>query len=427
MGKLLRRSLSKSMTLRIIPTIGLALALTLQVKAEWIHLIGLEALAASVVSQSASVQTKNAARDQALALEQQGSSAEAESAWQAVLRAHPSSAEAYAHLGLLEAREEHYKEAITLYRKALALNPAMPALRLNLGLALFKNGDLKQAIQQFQLVKAPPNDAPAQQRLTILLGMAHYGLGEFADAAGYLKRAAAADPQNLQLHLALAHSCLWSKQYQCVLDTYHEILTLNAESAEADMLAGEALDEMKDPGAAIEQFRAAVKANPNEPDVHFGLGYLLWTQRQYPEAASEFQAELANNPHHAQALVHLGDAEMQLQRPELSLPLFIKAIAIDNKQELAHLDLGILYSDAGRDDEALRELLLAAKLDPADVSVHWHLARLLKTMGRQEASKAEFDKAANIHRTADEHLLNKMDNSGNPTQTTNTGSDQPGK
>jgi len=29
---------------------------------------------------------------------------------------------------------------------------------------------------------------------------------------------------------------LWAKQYPCVLDTYHEILMLNAESAEADML-----------------------------------------------------------------------------------------------------------------------------------------------------------------------------------------------
>ena len=72
------------------------------------------------------------------------------------------------------------------------------------------------------------------------MGMAHYGLGEYADAVPYLKTAVSRDAQNLQLLLALAHSCLWSKQYQCVLDTYHEILMLNAESAEADMLAGEA-------------------------------------------------------------------------------------------------------------------------------------------------------------------------------------------
>ena len=220
-------------------------------------------------------------------------------------------------LGLLEARQERYKEAVPLYRRALALNPAFPGLRLNLGLALFKGGELKQAIQEFKpLLKSQSPSSPEAQRLTILIGMAQYGLGEYAEAAPYLKKAAARDQGNLQLRLALAHSCLWSKQYPCVLDTYREILTLNAESAEADMLAGEALDELKDYDGAIKQFRAAVKADPMEPDVHFGLGYLLWTQRQYPEAASELQAELANNPNHAQALTYLADAQMQMNHPE---------------------------------------------------------------------------------------------------------------
>ena len=51
------------------------------------------------------------------------------------------------------------------------------------------------------------------------------------------------------------------KSISCLLYT-SEILSLDAESAEADMLAGEALDEMKDRNGAIEQFRAAIKVNP---------------------------------------------------------------------------------------------------------------------------------------------------------------------
>jgi len=351
MGKFRGLSMGSFIPLRFAPAIGLTLTLALHLTAQFIDARSAKVFAASAALQTVSSPGKDAARDQALGLEQQGRNAEAESAWREVLKTHPASAEAYAHLGLLEARQNNLKQAIALYRKALALAPATPALRLNLGLALFKDGDLKQAIQQFQLVKAPPAGSPAEQQLTILMGMAHYGLGEFAEAAGYLKKAAAVETQNLELRLALAHSCLWSKQYQCVLDTYHEILTLNAESAEADMLAGEALDEMKDHGGAIEQFRAAVKADPKAPDVHFGLGYILWTQRQYPEAVSEFQTELANNPNHAQALVHLGDAEMQLQHPELSLPLLTKAVAIDNKLELAHLSplaVGKAFEDNGQ-------------------------------------------------------------------------------
>jgi tetratricopeptide (TPR) repeat protein len=345
---------------------------------------------------------------EAAALEQQGKFPEAEAAWRAVLQSHPSSAEAYAHLGLLEARQEHYKEAVPLYRKALALQPSMPGLRLNLGLALFKGGNLREAMQVFTLLKTRAPDSPDVQRLNILVGMAHYGLGEYAQAARFLKVAAAVDTQNLQLRLALAHSCLWSKQYQCVLDTYHEILTLNAESAEADMLAGEAEDELKDFDGAIKQFRAAVKANPKEPDVHFGLGYILWTQKQYAEAASQFQAELDNNPDHAQALVYLGDTDMQLNHPELAPPLFKKAVGIEPGIALAHLDLGILDGDAGRMDDALRELTAAAKLAPEDVNVHWRLGRLYRVMGKKAEAQAEFDKASTLHKATDNALIERM-------------------
>jgi len=348
-------------------------------------------------------------RQTALALEQQGKNAEAEAAWRVILKAHPSNAEACAHLGLLEARQEHYKEAVPLYRKALALNPSVPGLRLNLGLALFKDNQLKAAVTEFTLLlKSEPANSAEAQRLTILVGMAYYGLRDYAQAIPYLKQAAQRDTQNLPLRLALAHSCLWSKQYQCVLDTYREILTLDAESAEADILAGEALDEMKNPTGAIEKFRAAVKANPKEPDAHYGLGYLLWEQKQYDEAASEFQAELANNPGHIESMLYLGDTEIELKHPEIAQPLLESVLRMDAGMQMAHLDLGIVYADAGRNEEALKELKTAERLAPEDVKVHWRLGRLYRTMGKKDEAKAEFDKANSINREADTKLVEKI-------------------
>jgi tetratricopeptide (TPR) repeat protein len=348
-------------------------------------------------------------RQAALDLEQQGQNAEAETAWRAFSKAHPADPEPYAHLGLLEARQEHFKEAVPLYRKALALNPAVPGLRLNLGLALFKGGEVKLAIPEFKaLLKTAAPGSPDAARLTILLGMAYYGAGDYAEAAHYLKIAAVADPQNLPLRLSLAHSCLWAKQYQCVLDVYHEILTLNAESAEADMLAGEAQDELKNHAGAIEQFRAAVRANPREPDVHFGLAYLLWSQRQYAEAVKEFQAELANNPNHAQAMIYEADAEMQLEHPEIAEPLLEAALRIEPGRELAHLDLGILLADAGHKDDALREMKEAVRLAPDDVNAHWRLGRLYRSMGKKDEAKAELDKASSLTKATDNALIDKM-------------------
>jgi tetratricopeptide (TPR) repeat protein len=370
--------------------------------------IAMLALCPALMSQTQAAVTQ---RQTAIALEQQGRSGEAEVAWRNLLKLQPGSAEAYAHLGFLESHQEHYAQAIPLYRKALGLNPEMPGLRMNFGLALFKAGQLRDALHVFQdlLEREPPSSAEAQ-RLTTLIGLSHYGLDEYAEAIPYLKQATANDPQNLPFRLILAHSCLWSKQYQCVLDVYHQILLLNAESAEADMLAGEAMDEMQDHAGAIEQFRSAVKANPKEPNVHFGLGYLLWTQSQYQEAAKEFQAELANVPNNAQALAFLADSKIKLNDREAALPLLKKAAAIDPELEIAHIDLGALYSDSGRNAEALRELKIAARLKPSDVNVHWRLARLYQTMGRKDEAKVEFDKTRSLTSAADASVFRQLNN-----------------
>jgi tetratricopeptide (TPR) repeat protein len=364
-------------------------------------------LAGTLFAQSGAQSEK--IRQSALAFEQQGNIAEAEQAWRTYLKTHSSDPEAFAHLGLIEARQEHYKEAIPHYRKALALNPRVPGLRLNLGLALFKAGNLKEAIPQFTILlkAASPNSSEAL-RYTILLGMANYGIGQFAQAAPYLRAAADADPQNLPIRLALAHSLLWSKQYSKVLEAYKEILALDPDSAEADMLAGEALDEMKDTPAAIEMFRKAAKAKPNQPNVHFGLGYLLWTRKQYPEAIAEFQAELNNDPHHAQSLLYIADSHVQMNQYSDAAPLLEQAIKQDPSLGLAHLDLGIVAVNEGNNDEALREFLAAEKLIPDDVNVHWRLGRLYRAMGRKAEAKAELDKASSITKSADRELYRKM-------------------
>ncbi len=348
-------------------------------------------------------------RQTALTLEQQGKNAEAEAAWRLYMKAHPSNPEPYAHLGLLEARQEHYAEAAPLYRKALALDPAIPGLQLDLGLALFKGGEMKQAIVEFKSLLKSQKPASAEgQRLTILIGLAYYGLAEYAEAVPYLQQAAARDTRNLSLRLTLAHSCLWSGQYKCVVNTSHEILSLAPDSAEADMLVGEALDEMKDRNGAIAQFRAALKVNPKTPDAHFSLGYVLWILKQYPEAASEFQAELDNNPDHAQAMTYLADVDLQLGHSEAALPLLEKAIKLDPELELTHLDLGIIYAAAGRQDDALREMKEAERLAPQEVDVHWRLGRLYRAMGRKDEAKAEFEKANQVNKAADQALFNRI-------------------
>ena len=348
-------------------------------------------------------------RSHALALEQQERLPEAEAAWQEIATANPGDGEAFAHLGLLRARQEHFPQAIVAYRKAVALNAKLPGLRLNLGLAYFKSGDMPSAIATLEplLRSAPPESAEAS-RLTTLIGLAHYGAGQYPAAIPYLKTAIKADPQNQQFLLYLAQSCLWSKQYPCVLDTYREILSLNAESPEADMLAGEAYDEMKDEANALRQFEAAVQAGPNTPDAHFGYGYLLWRSLKFDEAEKQFRSELKVNPDHPLALTYLGDIQMRSSHLDEAAPLLQHAVHLQPTIALAHLDLGIIFAGQGRNEDAVRELKEAAKLSPGNPKVHWQLGKLYQSTGHAAEAKLELDKTRMLKESADQSLVRQL-------------------
>jgi len=348
-------------------------------------------------------------RDTAFALEQQGNMRAAEAAWRAILTSHPTDAEACAHIGFLESQQQHYSEAVRYYRKAAAIDPAMPGLEMNLGLALFKAGDMSEAAHVFlSLYHRAPAGAPERQRLALLLGMAYYGGREYAAAVPWLRQALAADPQNLPYRLVLAHACLWSKQYPCVLEVYHQILNLNAESAEADMLAGEAYDEMRDHQNAIAQFRNAVRADPKVPGVHFGLGYLLWCQSQYDEAAQQFQLESENAPGDAEAVAYWADSVVRLNQPDTARPLVEKALRMGPHQEMPWLDLGILDAAAGNNSAALHDFEQADHIAPSDVQVHWRLARLYLAMGRRAEAHAELAKTKTLTQAADKTVMEKL-------------------
>ncbi|MGC1422792.1 MAG: tetratricopeptide repeat protein, partial [Terracidiphilus sp.] len=315
----------------------------------------------------------------AMALEQQGQNTEAEQIWEGIAKGDPGDGEAFAHLGLIEARQEHYEAAIGYYRQAMAINSGIPGVQMNLGLALFKVAQFPAAIESFSAeIKKHPGDL----RLTILLGMAHYGMKDYLVAIPFLQRAAEQDTQSIPLRMALARSCMDSKQYQCVLNVHEQIVALKGESAEADMLAGEAFDEMGDSAAAEKELRAAVQINPTEPNVHFGLGYLLWKQGRWSEAATEFQLELENNPQHVMSRIYISDAWVRQGEFEKARPALQELVTGNQSGPLVHRDLGIIYVHEDRNEDAVREFRAAIKSDPEDTESRSQIAQLSRASAR---------------------------------------------
>src|SRR5208337_4833434 len=108
------------------------------------------------------------------------------------------------------------------------------------------------------------------------------------------------------------------------------------------------------------------------------------------------------------ALTYMGDAQMQMNHPDAAVQILEQVEQTAPALFLAHLDLGILFTDAGRQQDALRELNVAAKLKPDDVDAHWRLGRLYRSMGKIDLAKAEFNKASSITKAADDALIDKI-------------------
>ena len=360
----------------------------------------------ALTSSSAQTVDPTGARANAIALEQRGDNAGAEHAWQTIAKADPRNAEALAHLGLLEARQERLESAIDFYRQAIALNPKLPGLQMNFGLALFKAAQFPDAIRMFS---AEIKQHPGDQRLTILLGMSHYGLKDYFVAIPYLRRAADRDPKNVTLRMALARSCLLSEQYQCVSDVHREIRSLDSKVADADMMAAEALDAQQDHDGAAAQTQAAVQANPEEANVHFALGYLRWTKGQWAEAARELEAELQRDPQDLQARIYLADAQVQQGDYATPLPELQKLVVSDPSQPLVHLDLGIIAAKNAHTEDAIREFKMATQSAPENADVHMRVAKQLESLGRIEEARVERERASRMPQPGYPSLLDVLE------------------
>jgi len=344
-------------------------------------------------------------------LSQAGRPHDAELIWRQLARTHPTNANVHLGLGVTLAQQGNLQEAASEYRRALTLNPNLPDVSFNLGLAEFKQGHFAAAIKP---LIAAAREKPQDKRSGLLIGMSYFGLHNYAKATPYLQAASAADPSNLELHNVLAQSCLWSAQYACAMAEYKAILGADPDSVQAHMLLGQALDSLDKRTEAIAELETAARIAPNEPNVHFELGYLYFTQHDYERAAPQFELELKNNPESAQALTYLGDIKIRNNDDKIAEALLTKAIHLQDNIRLAYFDLGIVYANQKRNQDAIKAFLRAEKLDPKEPDAHYRLARIYMAQGEKQKADLEFAKTKDLHSKTTESLIQKVTGSTGP-------------
>jgi tetratricopeptide (TPR) repeat protein len=74
-----------------------------------------------------------------------------------------------------------------------------------------------------------------------------------------------------------------------------------------------------------------------------------------------------------------------------------------------HRDLGIIYADAGRKDEAIRELKTALEYDPEDAETSLRLAKLSAQPGKQDNIKPENTEASKTHHASLQEMIESVE------------------
>jgi tetratricopeptide (TPR) repeat protein len=310
-----------------------------------------------------------------------------------------------AAMGVELAQHQKYAEAIRAYQTALTLNPKIPGIHLNLGLAYFKSFDFVKAADQFRMVVAQD---PTDFRSQVLLGMSYFGSRRYADAASQLERASKMQPGNVQLLYVLAESYLWSGRSEAALPIFRHLLSTSADSAQFHMLLAQALDALDRDQEAIEELELAIRASPDEPNVHLGLGYLFWKAKRNTEAEREFRRDLELAPDDFQALTYLADIELQKEHLDNAQQLLQTVLAKTKTIQRAWLDMGIICARTNRSAEAVDAFTQAIRLEPKRADAHYRLAKLYQSLGRKADAAQEFRLVKELHNKVNEDLLQKI-------------------
>jgi tetratricopeptide (TPR) repeat protein len=86
----------------------------------------------------------------------------------------------------------------------------------------------------------------------------------------------------------------------------------------------------------------------------------------------------------------------------------LQAIAHQKDIRIAHLDLGVIYSDQKRYQEAVSQLKQAIALDPERADAHYRLARVYRESGDPTQAAAQLEIVKQLHEKTNEDLIVKI-------------------
>ena len=137
---------------------------------------------------------------------------------------------------------------------------------------------------------------------------------DFAAAIPPLQKFIVEKPDVAFVHFQLAYAFTGLHQFDQARPEYERAIALDPKMAEAHLNLGILLLE-KDPAQAAASLKKAVELLPSQSRARFLLGVALERSGDVTGAADSFEAASHLDPNDNEALIHLGNALLQLKKP----------------------------------------------------------------------------------------------------------------
>ena len=151
---------------------------------------------------------------------------------------------------------------------------------------------------------------------------------------------------------------------------------------------GSALMEMQRPDLALPHLERAIQLMPTFSTAHYDLGTLLQRQNDLARAQQEYQLALrygSDEREAAQTHNNLGVLFNQLGRHDEALAEFTAAIALNPNEQNSLVGRGLIEHEEGKLDAALQDFSGAAQVAPSPLALYWR-GRVLEEKGQNSAA-----------------------------------------
>jgi tetratricopeptide (TPR) repeat protein len=186
----------------------------------------------------------------------------------------------------------------------------------------------------------------------------------------------------VQQHVARGAEFFQKDRYAGAEVEYRAAVRLDPQNADLHVGLSRALNRQRKTDEALAEAREALRLNPGSDLGHYNLGNSLFSKGDLDGAIAEEREALRLNPNYASAHNNLGVALRHKGDVRSAIAEFREALRLNPSYADAHNNLGVALEQKGDRQGALEEYRAACTLDPKNAISKQNYERLLQQVNR---------------------------------------------